>query len=154
MNCILLANKINQPTILCRVDSHHHFFIVFHYILSYLRKKNTSILPEINAFRWTTTPPTLRYGGLGTYQQSASGSGGGGGGMKHHQPRGGNRSGRGSTTTHRQQRPAANSRYHPYPFRQPLPPQQQQQQQQQQQRSYRPPHPIPRTPAALMGKSN
>ncbi len=90
-------------------------------------------------------PPTLRYGGLGTYQQSASGSGGGG--MKHHQSRGGNRGGRGSATTHRQQRPIPNSRYHPYPFRQPLPPQQQQ-------RSYRPVQSFPRTPAALMGKYN
>jgi hypothetical protein len=95
-------------------------------------------------------PPSLRYGGLGTYQQSTSGTGGGGGGMKHHQSRGGNRGGRGSTITHRQQRPASNSRYHPYTFRQPLPPQQQQQQQQQQ-RTYRPAHPLPRTPAALMG---
>ncbi len=90
-------------------------------------------------------PPALRYGGIGTYQQSPSGSGG----MKHHQSRGGNRGGRGSTITHRQQRPIANSRYHPYPFRQPLPPQQQQQQ-----RSYRPAQPLPRTPAALMGKYN
>lgn len=91
-------------------------------------------------------PPPLRYGGIGTYQQSATGSGGGGGGgggMKHHQPRGGNRGGRGSTIIHRQQRPITNSRYHPYPFRQPLPPQQQQ-------RSYRPAQPLPRTPA-LMG---
>ena len=85
-------------------------------------------------------PPTLRYGGLVPYQQPTSGSGG----MKHHQSRGGNRGGRGSTITHRQQRPTANSRYHPYPFRQPLPPQQQ--------RSYRPAHPLPRTPAALMGE--
>ncbi|CAF0723075.1 unnamed protein product [Adineta ricciae] len=86
-------------------------------------------------------PPPLRYGGgsIGAYQQSASGIGG----MKHHQRGGGNRTGRGSAPTHRQQRPAAGSRYHPYPFRQPLPPQQQ--------RSYRPAHPIPRTPAALMG---
>jgi len=68
-------------------------------------------------------PPTLRYGGISTYQQSAIGSGGGsGGGMKHR----GSRGGRGSTITHRQQRPTAGSRYHPYPFRQPLPPQQQQ----------------------------
>ena len=88
-------------------------------------------------------PPALRYGGPGTYQQPTSGSGGG---MKHHQPRGGNRGGRGSTISHRQQRPTMNSRYHPYQFRQPLPPQQQQQ------RSYRPAHPISRTPAALMGK--
>lgn len=87
-------------------------------------------------------PPTLRYGGIGTYQQPIGGLGG----MKHHQPRGGNRGGRNSTITHRQQRPITNSRYHPYPFRQPLPPQQQQQ------RPYRPPHSIPRTPAALMGK--
>lgn len=89
-------------------------------------------------------PPALRYGGggvLGTYQQPISGSGG----IKHHQSRGGNRGGRGSAITHRQQRPTTNSRYHPYQFRQPLPPQQQQ-------RSYRPAHPLPRTPAALMGK--
>lgn len=91
-------------------------------------------------------PPTLRYGGgLNPYQQSVGGSGGGGGGMKHHQRGSGNRLGRGSVVPHRQQRPAAGSRYHPYPFRQPLPPQQQQ-------RSYRPAHPAPRTPA-LMGTS-
>jgi hypothetical protein len=94
-------------------------------------------------------PPALRYGGIGTYLQSATGigGGGGGGGMKHHQRGGGNRGGRGSTITHRQQRPTSGSRYHPYPFRQPLPPQQQQQQQ----RFYRPAQPFPRTPA-LMGK--
>jgi hypothetical protein len=88
-------------------------------------------------------PPTLRYGGIGAYQQSPSGSGG----MKHHQRGGGNRGGRGSTLPYRQQRPAAGARYQPYQFRQPLPPQQQQ-------RSYRPAHPLPRTPAALMGKYN
>ncbi|CAF1019916.1 unnamed protein product [Adineta steineri] len=93
-------------------------------------------------------PLPLRYGGggggggggVGTYQQSASGSGG----MKHHQRGSGNRPGRGSIIPHRQQRPIASSRYHPYTFRQPLPPQQQQ-------RSYRPVHSLPRTPAALMG---
>ncbi|UJR21443.1 hypothetical protein I4U23_024529 [Adineta vaga] len=91
-------------------------------------------------------PPALRYGGgggggIGNYQQSVGVSGG----MKHHQRGSGNRTGRGSIAPHRQQRPTAGSRYHPYQFRQPLPPQQQQQ------RSYRPAHPLPRTPAALMG---
>ncbi len=85
-------------------------------------------------------PPPARYGGIGIYQQST-------GGMKHHQRGSGNRAGRGSVITHRQQRPTAGSRYHPYPFRQPLPPQQQQ-------RSYRPAQPLPRTPAALMGNYN
>ncbi|CAF3406828.1 unnamed protein product [Rotaria sp. Silwood1] len=86
-------------------------------------------------------PQTLRYGVISNFQQSTTGSGGGG--MKHHQRGSGNRGGRGSTTIHRQQRPTAGSRYHPYQFRPPLPPQQQ--------RSYRPAHPLPRTPAALMG---
>lgn len=87
-------------------------------------------------------PQASRYGGIGNFQQPTSGTGG----MKHHQRGSGNRGGRGSIITHRQQRPTASSRYHPYPFRQPLPPSQQQQ------RSYRPAHPLPRTPAALMSK--
>ena len=92
-------------------------------------------------------PIPLRYGGNSTYQQPLGGiGGGGGGGMKHHQRGGGNRGGRGgSIIPHRQQRPTAGSRYHPYAFRQPLPPQQQ--------RSYRPTQFAPRTPAAYMGTS-
>ncbi|CAF4359918.1 unnamed protein product, partial [Rotaria sp. Silwood2] len=85
-------------------------------------------------------PQTSRYGVISNFQQLTTGSGGG---MKHHQRGSGNRGGRGSTTIHRQQRPIAGSRYHPYPFRPPLPPQQQ--------RFYRPAQPLPRTPAALMG---
>ncbi|CAF1043511.1 unnamed protein product [Rotaria sordida] len=88
-------------------------------------------------------PQTSRYGVISNFQQSTTGIGGG---MKHHQRGSGNRGGRGSTIIHRQQRPTSGSRYHPYPFRPPLPPQQQQQQ-----RSYRPAQPLPRTPAALMG---
>ncbi|CAF3271387.1 unnamed protein product [Rotaria socialis] len=85
-------------------------------------------------------PQALRYGVLGNFQQPPVSSGG----MKHHQRGSGNRGGRGSTIIHRQTRPTPGSRYHPYPFRQPLPPQQQQ-------RFYRPAQQLQRTPAALMG---
>jgi len=84
-------------------------------------------------------PPPVRYGGPTNYQQQIQP----GGGTKHHQRGGGNRNSRGgSIQPHRQQRPIPGSRYHPYPFRQPLPPQQ---------RFYRPAQMAPRTPAALMG---
>lgn len=87
-------------------------------------------------------PPPVRYGGPTNYQQQIQP----GGGTKHHQRGGGNRNSRGgSIQPHRQQRPISGSRYHPYPFRQPLPPQQ---------RFYRPAQMAPRTPAALMGKRN